>query len=170
MKIYVKEIIIIVIFATVLAFTYNSCTEKKFPLFPEPEKIVDDNILDATNPVSDLDESSVDDDFPVVSYQQIKARLDNPEFLIIDARSPEEYEKSHIGNAVNLFPHNDNESEFMEGVYTLPRNLTYLIYCTGGNCDLSHHLATTMQAAGFTRMFIYTGGWEDWTKQEGINE
>ena len=71
---------------------------------------------------------------------------------------------------MNLFPHNENESEFMEGVYTLPRNLTYLIYCTGGNCDLSHHLANTMKAAGFTRMFIYTGGWEDWTKQEGINE
>jgi rhodanese-related sulfurtransferase len=44
----------------------------------------------------------------------------------------------------------------------LPRDKTYIVYCDGGACDLSHHVAKTLIEFGFKRVFVYRGGWDEW--------
>lgn len=117
------------------------------------DKVETQNISEKTN-----------DEFGIISYQQIKDRINNDNFLIIDARSAEDYEKGHIGNAVNIFPYDDEDTYFQK-IYTQPRDKKILIYCTGGSCDLSHKLAKDMKTAGFENIFIYTGGWEEWEEK-----
>ncbi|MFY8160385.1 MAG: rhodanese-like domain-containing protein [Candidatus Kapaibacteriota bacterium] len=96
-----------------------------------------------------------------VTYEQVKKLLNNPNFYFIDARSAEDYAKGKIGNSINIFPY-DEESVYFPKILSLPRDKKFIIYCTGGNCDLSHHLAEDMINFNFTNIFIYTGGWEEW--------
>lgn len=98
-----------------------------------------------------------------VTFEQIKSRLNNPNFLIIDARSPEDFAKGHIGEAINIFPHED-QSTYLDKIFKLNRDKTFIVYCTGGTCDLSHELAKDMLNFGHQRVFIYTGGWDEWVK------
>ncbi len=97
-----------------------------------------------------------------VTYEQVKKIINNPEFIIIDARNPENYEKDIIGNAINIFPYGDEQAMF-ESILNLPQDKKLLIYCDGGNCDASHKLAEIIISLGYTKVFIYSGGWEEWT-------
>lgn len=90
-------------------------------------------------------------------------RLMQDEHFMIDARTAESYAKGHIGKAVNFY---GGEAEMLipQMLSTVPRDRVILIYCDGGECELSHHIADALKQFGFGPMYIYTGGWAEWTK------
>ena len=95
-------------------------------------------------------------------------RLNNPDFVIIDARNAQEFGESNIPGSINMDPYG-NEEEFMQKLFEeIPRDKKYIIYCHGGKCDLSHMVAEKMKQFDFKNIFIFTGGWEVWTKEKGI--
>jgi len=101
-----------------------------------------------------------------ITYEQVLNMLANPGFQFVDARKPEDYLRGYIGNAVNIYPYSQ-DSIIVTKVMSLPRNKTLIVYCDGGNCDLSHELALDLVSKfGFKRVFIYSGGWEEWTKKQ----
>ncbi|TNE33625.1 rhodanese-like domain-containing protein [bacterium] len=160
MKNFNYKIIIMVILASILlAFGYNyeKISTKGLSFLTSKGPAISDSLLNAGIASATNDEL----EGGTVTYEQIKARIDDPNFIIIDARSEEDYAKKHIGNSINIFPHSD-ESKYFEKIYTLPRDKKFIIYCNGGNCDLSHQVAEDMKIAGFKNIFIYTSGWEEW--------
>lgn len=159
-----KVILIIVLTSVVLAFAYNysDISTKGLSYLTDKGPVATDSLLEAG--LAGKDAANAKLEGSTITYEQIKARIDNPDFVIIDARSPEDYAKGKIGDAINIFHYGD-EAKYFEQVYTLPRDKKFLIYCTGGDCDLSHHLAEDMKTAGFENMFIYVGGWEEWIKK-----
>jgi rhodanese-related sulfurtransferase len=98
-----------------------------------------------------------------VRYEQVLQLLQHPEVLIIDARRPEDYAAGHIPGARNVFAY-DFPAHIPEFI-TLPRTKPILIYCDGGQCELSHYLAEQLQNLGFQRLYIYEGGWEEWQRR-----
>jgi rhodanese-related sulfurtransferase len=102
-----------------------------------------------------------------VTYNQIKKIIGDDRFTLIDARSAEFYGKARIGDAINIFPY-DSEDVVANKVLDLPYEKKYVVYCEGGACDASHKLADFMKALGFQNVFIYTGGWEEWSQKENI--
>lgn len=99
-----------------------------------------------------------------VNHDQIKRIVGNKDFVIIDARREEDYKKAHIPGAINLFALAEPNEKF-EIIMSLPVGKKYVIYCDGGNCDLSHQLANEfLTSFGFTNVYIYEGGWEEWIK------
>lgn len=100
-----------------------------------------------------------------VNYEQMKKIVGNPDFIIIDARREDDYRKAHIPGAINLFALLEPNEKF-EIVMSIPMGKKYVIYCDGGSCDLSHQLATEfLNSFGFTNVYIYEGGWEEWNKK-----
>lgn len=163
-KLNYRVIFTITALAIILGFAYNysDIESKGLSFLTSKGPAISDSLLDAgLQPTGDQNKEL---EGGTITYEQLKSRLDNPSFLVIDARSPEEYSKGKIGDAINIFPY-DDEAVYMEKIYTLPRDKKYLIYCTGGDCDLSHHLAEDMTTAGFENIFIYVGGWEEWIKK-----
>ena len=154
----------IVLASVVLAFAYNydNISEKGLSFLTDKGPAIPDSLLEIGFTQSPQGDSKLEGG--TITYEQIKSRIDNPNFVIIDARSPEDFAGGKIGDAENIFPYED-EGQYFEKIYKLPRDKKFLIYCTGGDCDLSHHLAEDMKTAGFTNMFIYTGGWEEWVKK-----
>lgn len=83
---------------------------------------------------------------------------DNPDFMIIDVRTPEEYAEGHIENSVLI---DFNGGDFEAGIGELDKNGKYLVYCRSGN--RSGQAVDYMQEQGFKEVYNMLGGIGDWT-------
>ena len=86
--------------------------------------------------------------------------------LFVDARNPEDYEKGHIENALNL-----SESQFEEqlGVFLDKWALEgyVLVYCNAGQCNSSRVIAERLKReCGIQNVFVLKGDWRKWKKSE----
>ncbi len=102
-----------------------------------------------------------------VTYDQVLRLSKDPNVLFIDARNADEYGQGHIGNARNYFTH-DFEKHIPE-IVQIDREKRIVVYCGGGACELSHEMADNLLTFGFKRVFVYTGGWDEWKKKQGAN-
>ncbi len=98
-----------------------------------------------------------------INLAQFEKLLSKPH-LLIDARTPESYAKGHISNAVNVYG-GEVESKIPELMSIAPTDKPILIYCDGGECELSHHVAHVLKTLGYGPMYIFTGGWAEWSKR-----
>lgn len=104
-------------------------------------------------------------EYKIVSYEQMLKIIGSPNFVIIDARRPEDFAKEHISNSINIFPYAD-ESEYIPKLMNVPTDKTIVIYCDGGTCDLSHEVAKALtNMFGHSKVYIYEGGWEEWSQK-----
>ena len=101
----------------------------------------------------------------VVKYEQVVKMLGNDKVQFVDARKAEEYAEGHIGNAVNIFT--PEHEEHLPEMLTWPRDKLYVVYCGGGNCDLSIELAEVMTGFGFENVYVYKGGTTEWNARQG---
>lgn len=102
------------------------------------------------------------DVFRRLSLMGAKERYDKKSALFLDARKPEEYIEGHIPGALNFY---GNEPEKFAPIVMpqLPdKNREMVVYCHGGDCDLSLMVAKALQEAGYTRVEIFQAGWPAW--------
>jgi len=59
----------------------------------------------------------------------IQDNKDNPDFVILDVRTPKEFAEEHIENAINIDYHSET---FWDELNKLDKDKTYLIYCRSG--------------------------------------
>lgn len=100
-----------------------------------------------------------------VTLLQFKQLLQQ-QHVLIDARIPESYAKGHIHGAQNIDGAASESPEVIQKLMMMPRDRIILIYCDGGECELSHHVADVLKNFKFGPVFIYTGGWAEWSKQK----
>jgi len=99
---------------------------------------------------------------PEEAYALIQKNKDNPNFVILDVRTPEEFANEHIENAINL----DYYSEtFRDDLSKLDKNKTYLIYCRSGH--RSENSLNIMKELNFREVYNMLGGIIRW-KAEGL--
>jgi phage shock protein E len=99
----------------------------------------------------------------IVTLGQMKELHDAGMAIIIDARSPTEYEEGHIPGAINI-PH-DRIPEFMEVLNNeVSMEAQVVVYCRSVTCDFSDLLATEMKVIGYQNVSVFSGGWDHWTK------
>lgn len=80
-------------------------------------------------------------------------------FMIIDARSPEEYNEAHVSGAVNV-----PEKDFEKSLRLLPGDKTALmvVYCNDRKCVQSRRWAAKAFAAGYSNIVVYSDGFPYW--------
>lgn len=99
-----------------------------------------------------------------VNFSQMKKIINSSEFIIIDARQAEQYQKGHIPGAINIFALDEPDYKVPK-ILDLPQNKKIIVYCDGGNCDLSLELSKELKKVfGFKQVFLYEAGWEEWSK------
>lgn len=64
------------------------------------------------------------------AFDIIQKNQDNPNFVIIDVRTPKEYADGHIERAINV---DFNSDDFRSKITQLEKEKAYLIYCRSGN-------------------------------------
>lgn len=97
------------------------------------------------------------------SYQQVSSKEaaammeEETDYIILDVRTPEEYEEKHITGAVNL----PNETIGTEEITQLPdKEQLILVYCRSGN--RSKQASQKLADLGYTNIVEF-GGIKDWT-------
>jgi rhodanese-related sulfurtransferase len=98
-----------------------------------------------------------------LTYEQVKKYRFDPKFFFIDARPPELFNKGRIGNAVNIYPLQDDHDNYMKSLVKLPTDKIIVVYCDGGECELSHDVINDLKSFGFSKVLLYAGGWEEWS-------
>ncbi len=104
----------------------------------------------------------MEDITPQEAFDLIQDNLNNPDFVILDVRTPQEFTEGHIENAANI----DFYSEtFRNELDNLDKTKTYLIYCRSGG--RSGKALNMMAELNFMEAYNILGGITQW-KAEGL--
>jgi len=107
------------------------------------------NIVLAQNIYADITADS--------AYSLVQANINNPNFIILDVRTPNEYFPEHLKNAVNLNYYN---SDFAETLDTLIKTKKYLIHCHAGSRSV--RAFKKMKELKFKEVYNLKGGIRAW--------
>ena len=91
----------------------------------------------------------------------VAEKLFSDSILFIDARAEEYYFEGHIPNSIC----SDN---FDSLIIQVEDKITYsdgfVVYCSDDDCGSSEDLAYQLQDQGFTNIYLFKGGWKQWTE------
>jgi rhodanese-related sulfurtransferase len=90
-----------------------------------------------------------------ISSDEAKKLIDNKEVVVLDVRTPEEYQDGHIPNAL-LVPLQELENKLND----LDKNEPYLLVCRSGN--RSTQASEILTSDSFTNIYNMTGGMNSW--------
>jgi len=85
-------------------------------------------------------------------------KTNQPNVVVIDVRTSQEYATGYLQNAINI-DFNDKNG-FFESINSLDKTKTYMIYCRSGN--RSGQAMEVMSQQGFTHIFNLDGGILSW--------
>lgn len=102
--------------------------------------------------------------YTVVTSEETKAMIDRqePGLVVIDARSPREYQEVHIKGAVNI-PWQMLENN--PSVLDLPKNSKLVFYCNGFKCGKSPKAARTAAKLGYRNLYVLSEGMPAWEEK-----
>jgi rhodanese-related sulfurtransferase len=84
--------------------------------------------------------------------------------IVIDVRTPAEYEMSHITDAVNV---NVQDDSFAQTAAALDPDKTYIVHCTKNPADgRSSRALETLRELGFRNLYSLEGGYVAWKEAE----
>ncbi len=90
----------------------------------------------------------------------IRENKDNPNFVILDVRTPEEYQSGHIDGAINV---DFYAPDFPQQLDKLDKNKVYVLYCRSGN--RSGRTVPLMKQLGFREVYEIQGGISNWLRK-----
>jgi rhodanese-related sulfurtransferase len=194
-RILFKEIAVIVSLSVLLALVYNSFSRKGVNLIrKEVKKVaVTDSVLfpvvNGLQPSNQYDTANIPVIAPlhekalknpdsmaqlyshreellmrVINLGQFKRMLKENKAILIDARDRESYEAGHVGSAWNV-PALEVD-QYFEKFAKLPRDTLIIIYCNNPECHMSRMVGEFLQVMGFSNMYHYDGGWDEWKKNK----
>ena len=97
-----------------------------------------------------------------ITLEQAYEMVKNKETLIIDLRPEDEFNSSHIENAINI-PMKNLE----ENLKKLPKNKEIIVYCRGRNCAYAHLASKFLNDNGF-HAYSLNQSYYDWQKYGNI--
>lgn len=87
-----------------------------------------------------------------------------PEVVLIDARIRDDRKDGYIEGSISL---PDNETDCATLAIRVPAlDRPVLFYCNGVRCARSAHAARIARACGYTRVYWYRNGVEEWRRQQ----
>ena len=150
----IKEMIILVGLAVILAFVVNTFSPRGIALVGQ---------WDTAKGVITADPYPGEERKPEEIDSVIRAKeiFDKDHVLFVDARSQDDYEQGHIAGAVSLpLGQFDEKIESFLNVHSLDQPM--ITYCSGRTCEDSHNLARLLLEAGFTDIRVFIDGFPGW--------
>lgn len=102
--------------------------------------------------------------YTVVTSEEVKAMIDRHEagLVVIDARSPGEYQEVHIKGALNIpWPVLEKNSALLN----MPKDAKLVFYCNGFKCGKSPKAARLAAGLGYTNLHVLSEGMPAWEEK-----
>ena len=143
-----NQVVFFVVISIFLSFSSNLVRKDSIPFLAKKLEITEDIDLDS-------DETTL----IAISLDKAKDFFENG-VLFIDARDEVYYNDGHIKNAMkNVF--------LMELIFNIEDKQTkedpIVVYCGDPGCGDSEDLAYDLQNEGFKKLFVFKGGWLEWS-------
>ena len=154
----IRQALIIVIISAVIGGFLNLIRADRIPWISTKISLM---FIDPVNPVSSDSLKNLPFPYPRGILMDGLQETIGKEGVIIDSRLPEYYQEGHITGAINIsFEEIDN---YVAKLTEINQDTMVVIYCDGGDCELSFDLAVYMIGIGYLRVYVYEGGWEEWS-------
>lgn len=99
-----------------------------------------------------------------VSAEEVIGLLEkHADLVLIDARKSSDHTKGYIEGSVAL-PNTDTTAESL-AKHIKTKSTPVVFYCNGVKCGRSVESAKIAIAAGYSKIYWFRGGWEEWTKK-----
>lgn len=156
-KKFVLQTSIILLLSSIIGIAYNGFSKSPLPIFKKYDPIQ----------VEDQGDDNPDGSQPVnineIDAETLKYLMESEESLLIDARTGEEYNQGHLPGAVSLPVYEfDRVYPEVEGLFA--EGKTIVTYCSSVTCIDSPLLAKKLYGKGYRDIFVYRGGFEEWTE------
>ena len=135
---------------------------------PDPNTDPDGTAVVASEPddgIQRLTFEEAQDNF-IVGEEEFEATGESI-YLFIDARVRDQYEDGHIPGAIWLY-HYESENLIEEVRSELEMAFFIIVYCNGGDCEDSLHLAADLMSLYNLppeNIYVYEGGLNEWKDQ-----
>ena len=96
-----------------------------------------------------------------LSTDQFLKLAEDENVIIIDARRPISYDRSHIPDAINV-PITATHGLLRDTFRQLPRDRHIITYCHSETCDWADAVALQFRANGYHEVSIFRGGFKAW--------
>ena len=80
--------------------------------------------------------------------------------MLVEVLSEESYEDFHLPGAINVPVRSDDFAKRIQ--LAANKDDEVVVYCQNTECDASPRAAQKMEELGFTNVYDYEGGKEDW--------
>ena len=87
------------------------------------------------------------------------------DFVLINVLPRQAFEEEHIRTSVNVPVTDDDFAGVIERIAG-GKDRKIVVYCASFDCDASAKAARKLDKAGFTRVYDYEGGTQDWNQQK----
>jgi len=152
-----KELIIILGFAVIAAFTANYFSPNGIALLGQWD--TSQGVITA-KPKND----PVAESFEIKDANSAKEIYDAGKAVFVDARSYETFIAGHIEDAVSI-PANQF-FEFIDHFKTkYPSTIPVITYCSGRECNDSHELAQYLIGEGYANVKVFIDGYQGWKRK-----
>ncbi len=95
---------------------------------------------------------------PDKAHTLIQQHKDDPNFVILDVRTPQEFQSGHIQGAINI---DFYAPDFPQQLDKLDKSKVYVLYCRSGN--RSSKTVPLMKKLGFQTVYEIQGGIKAWS-------
>ncbi|MFC1565359.1 rhodanese-like domain-containing protein [Candidatus Neomarinimicrobiota bacterium] len=146
MKTIFKQAIYIIVCSIVVGIAFNHFRSNGIPLIAKP--------IDGFSNNSQIAEFVIE-----IIDLEIAKKFFNDDMLFIDARDDISFREGHIAGAIASIPYDDIvDNIFINQGFSEP----IVIYCDDKECGLSEELGYRLQAEGFSKIYVFSGGWNQW--------
>jgi rhodanese-related sulfurtransferase len=99
--------------------------------------------------------------YKVIDHAALKAKVeaDQRDFLLVDARNPEEYREAHIPGAINI---PQKKIDAYQGLLPADKHSEIIFYCNGVKCGKSKKAAKKAIELGYSNVLVYAEGMPVW--------
>ena len=148
-RIPILQAILLVLISILIGIGSNILSSKPLPWFAVELSVVEDVEIKSNEPI-----------LAAISIEQAKLFFDD-EVLFVDARDEGYFEAGHIKGAMkNIFLY-----ELIFNIEEKQNKETPLVvYCGDPGCGDSEQLAYDLKDSGFTKLYVFKGGWLEWSK------
>jgi rhodanese-related sulfurtransferase len=95
-----------------------------------------------------------------ITRSEIKTALDKQESITFVEALPEKYfNDAHLPNALQI---NHDEVDSKATLLLLNKSAKIIVYCSNASCSNSEKVATRLFQLGYTNVYKYTEGKQDW--------
>lgn len=111
--------------------------------------------------------SAMAQNIPELNADDIRKRLGEPGFVVVDTRTNQEYLRGHITGAINISSQESRMYRDIARFLPQDKNTSLVFYCRGETCSLAPDAAMAAFRAGYRHVYTYRGGYPDW-QQKGL--